>query len=75
MADDRPITRSCSTRVRAREASHFLGTYMSALPNREANCSQNADRSDSVLKIEHRVVYPRVVAADEEAAPQENEHG
>jgi hypothetical protein len=56
------------------DAGHFSAAYMSALPYREANRSQSADRSDSVLKIEHRVVYPRVVAADEEAASHENEH-
>jgi hypothetical protein len=44
--------------VRDGDAGHVSAAYMSALPYREANRSQSADRSDFVLKIEHRVVYP-----------------
>lgn len=44
-----------------RDAGHATRTYMSALPYREANRSQSADRSDSVLKIEHRYGTSRIV--------------
>jgi hypothetical protein len=44
-----------------RDAGHATRTYMSAVPYREANRSQSADRSDSVLKIEHRYGTSRIV--------------